>query len=122
MLDILVWVAAICIPVSYILQIISNYKHKETRDINILGLFVADYAYLVYQLIPRGERVRSLDSNLTQKQTDKLAELVLKSPIIEQLTAEINFGKLIHDLSLSRKQRAEELINTLKDYQKEIQN
>ena len=48
MLDILLWVAAICIPASYILQIISNYKHKETRDINIYGLFVANFAYLTY--------------------------------------------------------------------------
>ena len=47
-LDTLLWLAACCIPISYILQIISNYKHKETRDINIHGLFVADFAYLIY--------------------------------------------------------------------------
>ena len=47
-LDILVWMASICIPLSYILQIKSNYEHKETRDINVCGVIAADIAYLVY--------------------------------------------------------------------------
>jgi len=46
--EILVWSASIGIPVSYVLQIISNYKHKETRDINLYGVIFANYAYLIY--------------------------------------------------------------------------
>lgn len=48
LLDALVWSASFGIPISYILQIISNYKHRETRDINIYGVIFADYAYLIY--------------------------------------------------------------------------
>ena len=48
MLDILVWSASFGIPLSYIIQIVSNYKHRETRDINIYGVMFADFAYLIY--------------------------------------------------------------------------
>lgn len=47
-LDMLVWSASFGIPISYIIQIKHNYKHRETRDFNIWGLAVADYAYLIY--------------------------------------------------------------------------
>lgn len=47
-LDILLWLVALFIPASYIIQIKSNYIHKETRDFKISSLMVADLAYLVY--------------------------------------------------------------------------
>ena len=76
------------------------------------------------QFIPqtKDDAGKSIDPALSHEQMDELSSVILDSPIKQYVTEEINFGRYANNRIQVTKQRADELIDKLNTYQKEIQN
>lgn len=102
---------------------ISSYYTQYQTTSDRIASRETDYPNLTYDYIPRNAGPGGHwipEASLSEEEANDLVSQILNSSILNKVTAEINFGRFTHTVSLGLFERARQLEEVLKTYQMEI--
>jgi len=105
---------------------IADYYDAYEDEHNRIEERETDFPSWSYRMVPRHTIVdehgiaaeEDIEKGLTDDEIEHLAEEILKSPIVSEITAEINLGRFIRAVTISQQGRAHSLIAVLEEYQR----
>ncbi|MGK0238114.1 MAG: hypothetical protein ACI92G_001578 [Candidatus Pelagisphaera sp.] len=65
--------------------------------------------------------IAELDTRMNDKQAKALFGQIIGSPLKDHLKAEMNFGRFVQEVAVGLHERAGGLIETLEEYQREME-
>lgn len=105
---------------------ISDYYDAYEDEHNRIEERETNFPSWSYRMVPRHTIVDErgiaseigVQKGLTDEEIKHLAEEILKSPIISEITAELNLSRFIRAVTISQQGRANSLIAVLEEYQR----